>query len=284
MRRSNLLDSKNAGLWNEFWKGKGASSVNEQLAARFIWDAPIETREQLGYRISQRYWDRVFAITHGTNTLECGCGRATVSTYLVRKGYEATMLDFSEDALKLAQAGFQNFDLQGRFIQGDVTHLPFRDGTFDIVMAFGLLMHLENIRPPIYEMVRVLKPGGIFAASIVTDRFSIQTVANVWNRVARFVYQLANPQAYKTSPNSRPFVNSFPLRYYQSIMLDAGLQDVRITGAVPFPVLSLPKRAQRGYVKLMQSMERFWLWFDHSDSKLTELLGWGWFAHGVKRG
>ena len=283
MRKSEQIPEIGSRGWSGFWRKQRELSGGDRLSARFIWDAPIETREQLGTRISQRYWDSVFARVNGSKTLECGCGQAIVSTYLARKGYDATMLDFSEDALRLAQANFEDFALRGAFIQGDVTHTPFRDETFDIVMSFGLLMHLEDIRPPIHEMVRVLKPGGVFAASIVTDRFSIQSIANVWNRIARFVYQLANPRPYKYSTDERPCVNSFPLRHYQSVMFDAGLQSVRITGAVPFPVLSLPKKVKRGYVRLIQSMEPFWVWFDQSDSRLTELFGWGWFAHGVKR-
>jgi SAM-dependent methyltransferase len=42
----------------------------------------------------------------------------------------------------------------------DVTATPFKDGTVDLVIATGLLEHVEDDRKLIGEMRRILKPGG----------------------------------------------------------------------------------------------------------------------------
>ncbi len=46
-------------------------------------------------------------------------------------------------------------------------------------MSFGLLEHFTDIATPICEQMRVLKPGGLFFADIVTERFSVDTFARL---------------------------------------------------------------------------------------------------------
>ncbi|MFC1516868.1 class I SAM-dependent methyltransferase [Thermodesulfobacteriota bacterium] len=45
-------------------------------------------------------------------------------------------------------------------IQADLKHLPFKAGHFDIVISSHVLEHIENDRPAIQELSRVLSPSG----------------------------------------------------------------------------------------------------------------------------
>ena len=53
-------------------------------------------------------------------------------------------------------------------LQGDATRLPFADGTFDRVITSEVLEHIQADTAAIAEFVRVLKPGGTFAATVPT--------------------------------------------------------------------------------------------------------------------
>lgn len=46
------------------------------------------------------------------------------------------------------------------FVQGDVSALPFADGSFDVVTCQTVLMHLPDVPRALHEMKRVLRPGG----------------------------------------------------------------------------------------------------------------------------
>ena len=46
-------------------------------------------------------------------------------------------------------------------VVADVEHLPFADGSIDLVYATGLFEHVADERTVIREIARVLKPGGI---------------------------------------------------------------------------------------------------------------------------
>jgi SAM-dependent methyltransferase len=53
-------------------------------------------------------------------------------------------------------------------LRGDATRLPFADGTFDRVITSEVLEHIQADVDAIAEFVRVLKPGGTFAATVPT--------------------------------------------------------------------------------------------------------------------
>ena len=51
-------------------------------------------------------------------------------------------------------------------LRGDARSLPFPDDTFDVVITSEVLEHIQDDVAAITEMVRVLKPGGRFAATV----------------------------------------------------------------------------------------------------------------------
>ena len=53
-------------------------------------------------------------------------------------------------------------------MQGDATRLPFADGSFDRVITSEVLEHIHADTVAIDEFVRVLRPGGTFAATVPT--------------------------------------------------------------------------------------------------------------------
>lgn len=69
-----------------------------------------------------------------------------------------TGIDFSEKMLDIARKKSPNI----KFVQGDVTELPFEDNTFDFVtMGFGL-RNIANAEKAVNEAYRVTKPSGYF--------------------------------------------------------------------------------------------------------------------------
>ena len=71
-------------------------------------------------------------------------------------------------ALRYARRAFG-----GDLVQADANRLPFRTGCFDVVLSTGLLEHFLDPSPIVVEMVRVLRPGGLFYSDIVPKKFSL---------------------------------------------------------------------------------------------------------------
>lgn len=104
--------------------------------------------------------------------IACGSGSATRPVLETFPKARVTALDLSSSYLKVAQESLRSFDSVD-FIQGDGSHLEFKDGTFDAIYSVYLLHELprEVREKVVQEAYRVLKPGGllIFADSLQID-------------------------------------------------------------------------------------------------------------------
>jgi len=222
------------------------------------------------------------------SVLECGCGSAEVSAAMAAQGYDCTLLDASPAALHVARRRFERRGLRATYALGNVYSLPFMDDTFDILTSFGLLEHFVDVEKVIAEMVRVIRPGGMFFADIVPERFSVQTVGTVFNAGVRLAYygMQGDPRRglYEAGRLFRPdfYENNYPLARYRRYMRDAGLRGIVIRGNRPVPVLTLPGAMERHYVNSLRRGGALWQRFDEAGTPLTNWWGAGWWAWGVK--
>lgn len=108
--------------------------------------------------------------------LDAGAGFGRHAFELARRGANVVALDYSADEVATTRATFAamieaNEIEQARYVaalQGDATRLPFDDGTFDRVITSEVLEHIQDDVSAIRELVRVLRPGGTFAATVPT--------------------------------------------------------------------------------------------------------------------
>lgn len=87
------------------------------------------------------------------SVLEVGAGSGRDLEELHVLGYEATFLDFSATAVK----SFARRRPSVPAVRADARHLPFSDGSFDLVMSLGLLEHFspQDRRVLLAEQFRV---------------------------------------------------------------------------------------------------------------------------------
>jgi SAM-dependent methyltransferase len=97
--------------------------------------------------------------------LEIGSNVGHTSYYLANElGADGFALDISADSLRYGIAlqerwGYPRAPVR---LAGDALHLPFRDGSMRLVMAFQMLSQFMDIESVFVEVKRVLAPGGIF--------------------------------------------------------------------------------------------------------------------------
>jgi SAM-dependent methyltransferase len=99
--------------------------------------------------------------------LDVGCGPGTITVDLAARvpGGEVVGIDAAGDVLELARQEADRRDRGNvRFETGDVYHLAFDDGAFDVVHAHQVLQHLSDPVGALAEMRRVCRPGGLVAA------------------------------------------------------------------------------------------------------------------------
>jgi ubiquinone/menaquinone biosynthesis C-methylase UbiE len=104
--------------------------------------------------------------------LGCGEGRHAISCHLLNAGH-VVGVDLSKNDLVTARTRLGEFgeteahaDTSCTFVQASGLRLPFADHTFDKVICAEVLEHIPDYPAMLKEIRRVLKPGGVLAASV----------------------------------------------------------------------------------------------------------------------
>jgi len=128
-----------------------------------IWEQTYRTPQ------SERFYEVVFdwiaahERLHGMKALDIGCGIGQHAIRLAKRGCSVVAADFSADRAAAAEEsiGRQGFGSRIIVCNEDLeAGLSFAEGTYDIVLCWGVLMHIPQIVPAIRELVRVTRPGG----------------------------------------------------------------------------------------------------------------------------
>ena len=108
------------------------------------------TNARIGARI-RRDWYR------GKWVLDAGCGHGRYLRAFADLGATAVGVDVG-DGPERARVPLD--DPRIHVVQGDVLHLPFASGAFDLAFCDGVLHHTPDPKAGFLELARVVKPGG----------------------------------------------------------------------------------------------------------------------------
>lgn len=104
--------------------------------------------------------------------LDLGCGVGRHALAFAALGYDAAAQDMSEAGLAelAARAEAEGLTIDAR--RAPMTDLPFDDAAFDYVLAFNVIYHGDRdvVAATIAEVARVLRPGGVFQATMLSHR------------------------------------------------------------------------------------------------------------------
>lgn len=146
----------------------GAGPEYDDTAIRFL-----EALWGEGY-LSPGGPEEVDRVLHGLSlagkcVLDIGCGSGGITLHLVEKhaAGHATGFDVELPVIENARRRAAERGLSGRvdFVQAPPGELPFADGVFDLVFSKDALLHVPDKDALFADIFRVLKPGGVFAAS-----------------------------------------------------------------------------------------------------------------------
>lgn len=254
-----------------------------------IYSEKLDSQNKVFEKAKTDFLKEIFPIPQKSSSmLEVGCGTGYVSLYFAKRGYKATCVDINKSILKVAQSNFKKEKIKGKFVVASAENLPFKDNTFDVVSSFGLMEHFEDPTLAFSEMVRVLKKGGILFADIVPNRFSVQTLGNIFNFKVTFLYWLlkAKPKIgwEKGIRNFRPlyFESNMSWYEYKKIMEKVGVKNLKVRGNRPYPRLTLPPFLDKIYATIIKSTLGIWEKFDRWDSLLPKFWGAGLWFWGTK--
>lgn len=115
-----------------------------------------------------------YALTRGTRLLEPACGSGRLVAAMARRGYRVIGFDISDGILRFARQRLRDDGLTARLFHARMEHFHLPPNAFDLahclVSTFKYLLDESAARAHLKRMVRVLKPGGIYALGLhLTD-------------------------------------------------------------------------------------------------------------------
>ncbi|MEU7865375.1 methyltransferase domain-containing protein [Dactylosporangium sp. NPDC049140] len=107
----------------------------------------------------------------GAVLVDLGCGGGLLAPHVAGKGYTHVGVDLILSGLEQAAAhGVAP-------VRADVAHLPFADGSVDVVSAGELLEHVPDMPGTVAEACRILRPGGWLVLDTLNDTALSRLVA-----------------------------------------------------------------------------------------------------------
>ena len=146
---------------NSFYDGMiTCSTLSGKAVCRLVWamnkaenDAYLEKAMSC---IPEHFSGRLLEVPVGTGIL-------TMPVYKTMPEADITCLDYSAHMMGQALEKTERLHLKNvTFQQGDVGALPYADGTFDVVLSLNGFHAFPDKEAAYWEVLRVLRPGGIF--------------------------------------------------------------------------------------------------------------------------
>lgn len=151
--------SDSARLLREQYKDGSNLSARIRLHQRFSTN-----------RYGQMRWmfDRI-QLPETASVLELGCGTGILwrGSVKVPRGWRVILSDVSDGMLRETRDHLAQLGHSFTYMEADAQAIPFRNMSFDAVIANHMLYHVPDIPRALDEIRRVLKPGGFcFAATM----------------------------------------------------------------------------------------------------------------------
>ncbi|PSQ96758.1 MAG: hypothetical protein BRD55_05640 [Bacteroidetes bacterium SW_9_63_38] len=112
--------------------------------------------------------------------LDFGCGTGDLAAELSKCGYEVCACDFSEAMIRNAAESESQANVKWNILPPDWDTLPYKDSSFDAIVASSVFEYLKDLEGTMRELSRVVSPGG----------FIIFTVPNIYNRTRKIEWYL----------------------------------------------------------------------------------------------
>ena len=170
-----------------------ARYTHEEIVRKYNWIAPIY--DLFGILMESKARQRAInmaAIKNGETILEVAFGTGLNFVEILKRnpqgwvnGIDVSMKMLERARKRISKTGQDNYTLY----LGDCRHLPFEDGTFDILMTQYLLdiLPVEDFIPILLEFSRVLKDGGRIVLANMTK-------GERWlNKIYEEIYKLKPP-------------------------------------------------------------------------------------------
>ncbi len=197
------------------------------------WDETVGAFASIRYWINPVRFDYFSRVLRRENEigrelstiLDIGCGGGLLSEEFARAGYGVTGIDPAARSIENAREHAARGRLHIDYHTASGEHLPFSEGTFDVVLCCDVLEHVEDVVQVISEISRVLKSGGLFFYDTVNRTFA--------SRIAVIKIMQEWPSTAFVPPQTHDWNRFIKPEDLFGLMLNKGLVSQDVRGIAP---------------------------------------------------
>jgi len=115
----------------------------------------------------------------GIKVLDIGCGGGSACEFLARLNACVSGIDLSLNSIKIAQEHANESNLKIDYRWGVAENLPYEENSFDVILCFDVLEHVDDWKQVISEAYRVLKKDGLFLFDTINKSFKSKIIM-IW--------------------------------------------------------------------------------------------------------
>lgn len=110
------------------------------------------------------------SVAPGGRVADVGCADGRLAEGFARAGLEAVGVEPAAYLRERFERRMREAGLDATVVDGTVERLPFEDASLDAATITEVLEHVDDPRPAMAELRRVLRPGGVLCLSVPTER------------------------------------------------------------------------------------------------------------------
>ena len=169
-----------------------AERLKPELCQSNIFDYILFLKHKFAYTVADKF------INKNSTVLEIGCGEGYGTNFLARSGAQITALDIDAKTIKKAKLKYSQKNIT--FKKFDGYNINYPEQSFDVIISFQVIEHVENVEKYLKNIKKFLKPNGIF---IITTP----------------------SRTYRLTENQTP-INKYHIREYNAKTLSADIAKV----------------------------------------------------------
>lgn len=170
----------NQDRWNNVSRKKG-NPYTVPLTKEEYKEA-IENELSVGLTVGKVVPIEWFEKAKGTKLLGLACGGGQQGPVFAGKGYDTTIMDFSEEQLAKDKLVAERESIQINAVHADMTKpFPFEDESFDIIFCPVSNAYISDLENMWKESYRVLKHGGLLMIGYMNPWIYMYDGDDVWD-------------------------------------------------------------------------------------------------------
>jgi ubiquinone/menaquinone biosynthesis C-methylase UbiE len=148
------------------------------------WGSKYRGSSGLSWRLDTFVEALASRVPSSARVLDFGCGTGDLAARLADVSYQVTACDIADGMLSEARKSFGDKQIEWTLTDGAT--LPYPDGSFDALTASSALEYVPDLDAVLQEFLRVVRAGGIVAATVPNLKHPTRRLEGVLRAVARF--------------------------------------------------------------------------------------------------